>query len=436
MKYLPIDKDLFIQNRKRFTERLKPNSLAIFWSNDQMPRTGDQYFEFVQNRDFFHLSGIDQEESILVLYPDAPKAEWREILFVKETSDEIRIWEGDKYTKEQATETSGIQTVHWLQSFETLFATLMNYVEHVYLDLNENDRFASPVPYMGLRKARELKEAYPAHEYERSAPIMRDLRIKKSQTEIDLIQQGCNITKKAFERVLEFVKPGVYEFEIEAEIIHEFTRNRANGFAYHPIIASGANACALHYEKNNEECKDGDVILFDFGAEYANYSSDMSRAIPVNGKFTKRQKEVYNAVLRVFKQAKDLLRPGAVIDEYHVEVGKLMEKELVHLKLLTMDEVRKNPAGKSGTNDAHAAYKKYFMHGTSHHLGLDTHDFGSRYQPLEPGMVLTCEPGIYIREEGLGVRLENDLVVTEGAPKDLMADIPIEAEDIEERMNR
>lgn len=427
MKYDLIDKQLFVHNRTRFEKELKPASLAIFNSNDIMPTNADGSMPFRQNNDLFHLSGVDQEESILVIFPDSFHKKHREILFLKETSELIAIWEGAKLNKDQAFEVSGIKTVYWLDQFETVLKTLMSEAQHVYLNSNEHLRARVEVETRDARFNKWIQNEYPLHEYERSAPIMHYIRSVKHQIEIDLMQHACNITEKGFRRLLDFVKPGVKEYEIEAELLHEFVRNRSRGFAYEPIVASGKNACVLHYIDNNQECKDGDVILMDFGAEYANYASDMTRCIPVSGKFTARQKEVYNAVLRVMKAATKLLVPGTLLHEYHIEVGHLMEKELLGLGLISQTDI-------DNQDPNWPAYKKYFMHGTSHYIGLDVHDVGSWTKPIEAGMVFTCEPGIYIPEENLGIRLENDILVTEGAPFDLMANIPLEAEDIEALM--
>ena len=427
MKYDPIDRNLFIENRKRFKAQLLPRSVAFFNSNDEMPRTADGNYPFRQNSDIFYLSGIDQEMSLLVICPDHPLPQYREVLFLRQTNERIAIWEGHKYTKEEARQASGIETIMWIDDLEPAFSVIMNHSEHVYLNLNENDRFQSEVPYKELRFSNDLKSRYPGHTYHRSGPVMAALRAVKSDIEIRLMSTAMNITERGFRRVLDFVRPGVMEYEIEAEITHEFIRNRATGHAYTPIIASGRNACVLHYIDNNMECKDGDVILMDFGAEYANYCADLTRCVPVNGKFTKRQKDVYNAVLRVMRQATKMLVPGNTIEKYHVEVGKIMEEELIGLGLLNKDDVaRQDPAA--------PLYKKYFMHGTSHFLGLDVHDIGNRYEPMKAGMVFTCEPGIYILEENLGIRIENDILITEKGPTDLMASIPIEAEEIEDIM--
>ncbi|GAA4097457.1 aminopeptidase P N-terminal domain-containing protein [Mucilaginibacter panaciglaebae] len=428
MKYLPIDNGLFINNRKNFVSRIKPSSVAIFYANDEFPRSGDQAFVFKQNADFFYLTGIDQEQSILLLFPDCPNSVYKEVLFLRQTNEHIAVWEGHKYTKEEAREASGIENIYWLSDFNTILHSIINYAENIYINTNENDRFNFSVPYRDLRMLDELKAMYPLHHYERSAPIMRDLRPIKSETEIELTKKACAITKDAFERVLKFTKPGVTEYEIEAEIIHEFIRQRATGHAYTPIIASGKNAVVLHYIDNNQVCNDGDVILFDFGAEYANYNADMSRSIPVNGRFTKRQRQVYDAVLRVMRAATQMIVEGAVWNEYHDEVGKIMTSELIGLGLLTKHDVEKQ-------DPKMPAYKKYFMHGTSHHLGLDVHDYASRYKPFEAGNILTCEPGIYIPAENLGIRIENNILITKGGNVDLMAAIPIEAEHIEEIMN-
>lgn len=427
MKYTPIDASLFAANRQHFMARMKPGSIAFFNANDEMPRNGDLTYLFRQNSDLFWLSGIDQEQTILVLFPDAPLPRYREILFLRKTNEHIAIWEGHKYTKEEARQASGIQSVYWLDDYNSIVPMLMNHTVHVYTNLNENDRYSSDVPYRDLRFTRDLQVRYPAHFFERSGPILAQLRAIKADIEIKQIQKAIDITEKAFRRVLRFVKPGVKEYEIEAEIIHEFIRKRANGHAYTPIIASGKNACVLHYNDNNQECLSGDVILLDFGAEYANYAADLTRSIPVNGEFTERQRDVYNAVLRVMRQATKLLVPGNTIEKYHAEVGKIMEGELLGLGLISKEDIRDQ-------NPEWPAYKKYFMHGTSHFLGLDVHDIGNRYEPMQPGMVFTCEPGIYIPEEGLGIRIENDILVTTKDPVDLMASIPVELEEIEEAM--
>ncbi len=429
MKYLPIDKSLFIKNRKNFTTQLKPNSLAVFNSNDIYPISADSTLPFQQHRDIFYLSGVDQEESILVLFPDCPKESHREILFLKETNEHIAVWEGEKLTKETAFKTSGIKTVYWLQDMEKIMFELMTQCETVYINTNEHYRANVETEIREDRFIKWLKDKYPAHTVAKSNPILQRLRSVKDQIELDLIQKACNITEKGFKRILGFVKPGVMEYEIEAEFMHEFLRNRSKGFAYTPIVASGTNANVLHYIENNQECKPGELILMDVGAEYANYSSDMTRMVPVSGTFTKRQKEVYNAVLRVKNKATKMLTPGNIWADYHVEVGKVMTSELLGLGLLNKTDVKNE-------NPDWPAYKKYFMHGTSHHMGLDTHDYGILTEPMQANMVFTVEPGIYIPKEGFGIRLEDDVVIQEkGEPFNLMRNIPIEVEEIEELMN-
>ncbi|MGN6395355.1 MAG: aminopeptidase P N-terminal domain-containing protein [Mucilaginibacter sp.] len=428
MKYLPINNEVFTVNRRNFVSRLKPCSLAIFNSNDEFPRSGDQAFPFKQNPDFFYLTGIDQEQSILLLFPECPNPLYKEVLFLRQTNEHIAVWEGHKYTIDEAKAASGIQTIYWLSEFDTILHSIINYAENIYINTNENDRYAHTVPYRDIRMLETLRSKYPLHKYERAALIMRDLRTVKSSIEVELTKKACQVTRDAFIRVLKFVKPGVAEYEIEAEITHEFLRQRATGNAYSPIIASGKNAIVLHYVDNNAVCKDGEVILFDFGAEYANYNADMSRSVPVNGRFTKRQRDVYNAVLRVMRAATKMIVSGTVLSEYQEEVGKLMTDELIGLGLLDKHDVAKQDAKMP-------LYKKYFMHGTSHHLGLDVHDFASRYKAFEAGNILTCEPGIYIPAEGLGIRIENNILITESGNIDLMADIPVEADEIEEIMN-
>lgn len=428
MKYDPISTELFIANRKRFVQEMKPNTIAIFHSNDEMPRSGDQFFPFRQNPDLFALTGLDQEQTILILFPDCPKPEYREVAFVRETNEHIAVWDGHKYTKPEARETSGIENILWSKQYNHVLEQIMIYAQGVYLNSNEHDRFSSEVPSRDLRLGKALMNKYPFHQYHRSQPILKKMAMVKSDIEVDIIRHACGITRDAFIRVLEFTKPGVAEYEIEAEIIRTFIANKANGHAYSPIIASGKNACVLHYTDNNQLCKDGDVILMDFGAEYANYASDLSRSIPVNGVFSERQAAVYSSVLEVLKKATQLLRPGTTLEEYEKEVGTMMEKELLKLGLISETDIKNETKEKR-------AYRKYFMHGTSHHLGLDVHDLSHRYEPIQAGMVFTCEPGIYIPEEGLGIRLENDILVTEDEPINLMANIPIELEEIQDLMN-
>ncbi len=409
--------------------QMEKSSIAVFNSNDIYPISADSTMPFQQHRDIFYLSGVDQEESILLMFPDASEEKHREILFLRETNEHIAIWEGEKLTKERAYEVSGIKTVYWLQEFDKIFFQLMTEAETIYFNTNEHYRQSVETETREDRFIKKTKEAFPAHRWAKSNPILQRLRSVKDSIEIDLLQQACNITEKGFRRILEFVKPGVWEYEIEAEFMHEFLRNRSKGFAYTPIIASGNNANVLHYVQNNQQCKAGDLLLMDVGAEYANYASDMSRTIPVSGRFTKRQREVYDAVLHVKKEATKMLVPGNYWKEYHIEVGKLMTEQLLKLKLIDKADVQNE-------NPDWPAYKKYFMHGTSHHLGLDTHDYGILWEPMQPNMVFTVEPGIYIPEEGFGIRLEDDVVIQEkGEPVNLMKNIPLEAEEIEELMN-
>ncbi len=430
MKYLPIDSKLFIKNRAKFVQRMKPNSMAVFNSNDIYPISADSTLPFAQHRDIFYLSGVDQEESILIIFPDAIKEEYREILFLKETNEHIAIWEGEKLTKEKALKTSGIKNVFWIQDLEKTLFELMTLTENVYLNTNEHYRANTDTETREARFINWLQKKYPVHTYLRSQPILQRLRSIKEPEEIALIQKACDITEKGFKRVLTFVQPKVTEYEIEAEFIHEFIRNRSDGFAYTPIVGSGYNACVLHYIENNQKCKAGDVILMDVGAAYANYSSDMTRCIPVSGKFTDRQKDVYNAVLRVKKAAAKMLKPGVLWEEYHIEVGKLMTDELIQLGLISNKDVKNE-------DPKWPAYKKYFMHGTSHHMGLDTHDYGILTEPMQSGMVFTVEPGIYIPDENLGIRIEDNYVIQEkGEPINLMANIPCEIEEIEALMNQ
>ena len=423
-----IPNSLFVENRERFKAQMKPNSIAIFFSNDQMPKNADAHYDYRQNSDLFWLTGIEQEETILVLYPDCPKEEGKEVLFLRKTSELIKIWEGHKYTIEEAQERSGISSIKWNNTYDGFVQGLIYMAENIYLNANEHGRFTTEVPYKDIRAIRDLQHRYPLHNYERSAPILHELRAIKSQAEINVIQQACNITEKGFRRILGFVKPGVWEYEVEAEIIHEFLMNRSSGPAYDSIIAGGENACILHYVDNDQQLQDGDLLLMDFGADFGYYASDMTRTIPVNGRFTDRQKDVYSAVLRIMKYATGLLRPGIFLKDYEREVGEYAAREMVDLKLLTQQEIDEAP-------ESRPAHKKYFMHGTSHFLGIDVHDVGLHHKPIEKNMVFTVEPGIYIPDERIGVRLENNVVVTDNAPMDLMANIPIEIEEIEQLMN-
>lgn len=429
MKYEQIPNSLFIKNRQKFRERMHPKSIAVFNSNDIYPIGADSVLPFEQHRDIFYLSGADQEETILLLFPDAMDKNHREILFVRETNEHIAIWEGEKLTKEKAIEVSGIETVYWLKEFDNVFFDLMTEAETIYFNTNEHYRQAVETQTREDRFILDCKKKFPAHKVAKSNPILQAIRGVKEPEELELMQMACNITEKGFRRLLEFVKPGVYEYEIEAELLHEFIRNRSKGFAYPPIIASGNNANVLHYLENNQPCKEGELILMDTAAEYANYSSDLTRTIPVSGRFTKRQKEVYNAVLRVKDEATKMLVPGTLWAEYHKECGKLMTSELLGLGLLDKADVQNE-------DPKWPAYKKYFMHGTSHHIGLNTHDYGELKTPMKPNMVFTVEPGIYIPDEKMGIRLEDDVVIQEnGAPFNLMRNIPIETEEIEELMN-
>ena len=430
MKYHLIDCELFVRNRAKFTASMEKNTLAVFNSNDIYPISSDATMPFQQHRDIFYLSGVDQEESILVLFPTASNPAHREVLFLRETNETIAIWEGEKLNKTKAFEASGIKTVYWLNQFPTIFKQLMAEAQGIYLNTNEHLRANTEVETREDRFIKQVKIDYPAHQVYKSAPILHKTRSIKEAVELALMQTACDITENGFRRILDFVKPGVWEYEIEAEFAHEFLRNRSKGFAYTPIIASGKNACVLHYIENNQPCQDGDVILLDVGAEYANYSSDLTRCIPVNGRFTPRQKAVYNAVLHVKNEATKLLVPGTIMAEYHKQVGALMEEQLVNLGLISLEDIKNQDA-------AWPAYKKYFMHGTSHFLGLDTHDVGLWHEPIQANMVFTVEPGIYIPAEGLGIRLEDDVVVqASGEPFNLMRNIPLEAEEIEALMNR
>jgi Xaa-Pro aminopeptidase len=430
MKYSPLNPELFIKNRAKFTSKMKPHGVAVFNSNDIYPVSADSSLPFAQHRDIFYLSGVDQEESILLLFPDAPYENLKEILFLRETNEHIAVWEGEKLTKARATEVSGIKNIIWLQDFEKTLREIMAYADRMYINTNEHYRAKIETETREARFNKWWKESYPAHQVEKANPILQAIRSVKEQDELDLIQHACQITEKGFRRVLNFVKPGVTEYEIEAEFIHEFIRNRSKGFAYTPIIAAGKNANVLHYIENNQSCHTGDLILIDVGAEYANYSSDMTRTIPVNGRFTARQKAVYQAVLRVKNEATKMLVPGTLWKEYHKEVGKIMTSELLGLGLLDQKDVQNE-------NPDWPAYKKYFMHGTSHHLGLDTHDYGLLHLPMQTNMVFTVEPGIYLPDEGFGIRLEDDVVIQkQGEPLNLMKNIPIEIDEIEMLMNQ
>lgn len=429
MRYIPLDKALYIKNRSKLTTLLKPKSIVVFNSNDIFPTNADGVMSFRQNNDLFYLSGIDQEETILVLAPEHPDSKFREILFVKETNEHIAVWEGQKLNKNEARETSGVQSVYWISEFETVLNQLIFEANNIYLNSNEHLRSDNKVQTRDDRFVNWCKAKYPLHNYERIAPHMHFLRVIKEKEEVEQIQKACNITEAAFNRILKFTKPGLKEYEIEAELWHEFIRNGSRGPAYQSIIASGKNACVLHYIDNNKTCQDGDLLLLDIGAEYGNYNADLSRTIPVNGRYTERQKAIYNAVLSVFKAAKQMLVPGNTMNNLNKEVGLLMQDELIKLGILNQQEVKNQ-------NPNSPLYKQYFMHGTSHHLGLDVHDVGDRNRPFEAGMVFTCEPGLYIPKENIGIRIENDILVSATGPIDLMQNIPIEVEEIEDIMNK
>ncbi len=428
MKYDKINAQLFIKNRKNFASAMRKNSLAVFNSNDIYPISADSTLPFEQHTDILYLSGVNQEESVLVLFPDCPNENLREVLFVRETNDHIAVWEGEKLTKETAFETSGIKTVYWLQDLEKILFEMTSYCDTFYINTNEHYRANVETETREDRFTKWLIAKYPAHAVAKSNPILQRLRAVKDPIELDLMQQACNITEKGFRRILKFIKPAVWEYEIEAELLHEFVRNRSKGFAYTPIIASGNNANVLHYIENNQQCKAGDLILLDVAAEYATYKSDLTRTVPVSGKFSNRQKAVYNAVNQVKKEATKMLLPGTLWKEYHIEVGKVMTSELLKLGLLDKADIQNEDKN-------WPAYKKYFMHGTSHHIGLDTHDYGLLHEPMEANNVFTVEPGIYLPKEGFGIRLEDDVVIQKsGSPFNLMGNIPIEADEIEEIM--
>ncbi len=428
MRYQPLPSVFYNNTRNAFMDKMEPKSIAVFNSNDTYPISADSTLPFQQHRDIFYLTGIDQEETILLLFPDAPDLNMREVLFVRETNDHIAVWEGAKLTKEQATNRSGIKTVFWIQEFDRVLKELSTHNNTFYFNTNEHYRQAVETETREDRFIKKCKENYPAHGVAKSNPILQKLRSVKSSEEIEQIQTACNITEKGIRRLLKFIKPNVWEYEIEAELVHEFLRNRSKGFAYTPIVASGKNANTLHYTENNMQCKAGDLILIDAGAEYGNYASDLTRTIPVSGVYTERQKAVYNAVLRVKKEATKLLVPGTIWKEYHIEVGKIMTSELLRLGLIDTTDIKNEKPD-------YPAYKKYFMHGTSHHIGLDTHDYGLLHLPMEANMVFTVEPGIYIPEEGFGIRLEDDVVIqANGEPINLMHNIPIEVEEIESLM--
>ena len=424
MRSDPISPEFFVRNRENLRALLKPHSMVVLLANDIYPTNADGTMAFKQNSDLFYLTGVDQEETTLVLMPDAHDAKEREILFVKEANEHIAIWEGEKLTKEQARAATGIERIEWSHGLDAFLHRLVPQVEHVYLSTNEHLRASVVVETRNARFIKDCQARYPLHRYERLAPLLHRLRITKDKEELKMIQRACDITEAGFRRLLGFIKPGVGEWEIEAELLHEFVRRGSRGFAYAPIIGTGKNACVLHYVENDKICRDGEMVLMDVAAEYAGWASDLTRTVPANGKFTKRQRDVYDAVLRVFRGANEILRPGNTPMEYQKQVIELMECELVGLGLFSAKEAREQGPDK-------ALVKKYFMHGTSHHLGLDVHDVCPPHEPFAEGMVFTIEPGIYIREEALGVRLENDIVIGKNTNFDLMGKIPIEAEEIE-----
>jgi len=427
MRYRSIPSTLFKKNRDKLRKRLKNNSVAIINSADEMPRNGDQTFPYRQNSDFFYLTGIEQEKSVLIITKDNKK-EFKEVLFLLKPEKTLEIWEGHKLTKKEAKQISDIDNIKYINEFESILKEIALSSKHIYLNRNENVKFETPVPYKDLRFADEMKEKFPFHNYNRLAPLLTELRLIKEPEEIEMIKQACKITTDAFYKVLKCIKPGIKEYEIEAEITSEFLRNGAGGHAYQPIIASGKDNCVLHYISNDKICKNGDLVLMDFGAEYGNYAADTTRTVPVSGKFTDRQKEVYNAVLRVMKKATLLIKPGNTINKVNEEVNRLIEKELVNLNLTKQTEI-------SDKEKRDTVRMKYFMHGNSHFMGLDVHDVGTKDTKFKPGMVMSCEPGIYIEDEGFGIRLENNILVTEDGQIDLLEDEPIEIEDIERLMN-
>jgi Xaa-Pro aminopeptidase len=429
MKYLPLPQRLYNQNRARFIKKMKPNSIAIFPSNLNLPENGDAQYAFRPNSDILWLSGIRQEKTMVVLYPDNPDVNAREILVLLRPNEHLEKWEGHKLRKEEATAISGIKNVQWSDTFDAQLHVMMHQADVVYLNSNENDRLDLSIPRLDLAYVTKIKEQYPLHQYERAAKIMREIRAIKTKEEIAVTQEAVDITEKAFRRVMQFIKPGVMEYEIEAEITHEFLRNRATRHAYGNIIASGDRARILHYVENNQVCKNGELILMDFGAEYGNYCADMTRTIPVNGKFTKRQKDVYNACLAVHNYAKSILKPGISILAYTAKVNVYMEQQLVNLGLISKADIKNQ-------DPANPAYRKYFYHGVTHHLGIDVHDIGTKHLPIKEGMLFTVEPGIYIEEEQMGIRIENNIWITKTGHVDLFKNIPITVEEIERCMKR
>ncbi|MCB0664443.1 MAG: aminopeptidase P N-terminal domain-containing protein [Saprospiraceae bacterium] len=427
MRHQAIDSSLFVQNRQRFARQMKPDSLAIFHSNDAMPRNGDQHYSYRQHSDFFYLTGVQQKDSVLIIFPDTPKKDFKEVLFIKKETEHARIWEGEKLTKTEATNLSGIEQVVWLSQYHTVLHDLIKNSKRIYINGNESQGAEDEILTRDLRLGNELMKRYPMHKYHRSQPILRNLRMIKSPVEIELIRKALQITHHGFDKVMASVKPGMWEYQLEALLTGSFIHDGAQGHAYEPIVASGSSACVLHYITNSEKCQAGDLVLLDFGAEYANYSADITRTIPVNGRFSERQATVYNAVLKVLRETKEMMVPGVLLEELNQEVGKMMSHALVDIGLLDKSEINPKDSKKQ-------PYRRYFMHGVAHHLGLDVHDLSDRYSPFQAGMVLTCEPGIYIPEEKMGIRLENNILITDDGPVDLASDIPIEIEDIEAHM--
>ncbi len=429
MKYLPLNPEIFIKNRERFSKELKPNSIAIFVSNDEVPSNGDAIYTFKQNSDLFWLSGVTQEDSMVIIFPDHPDPKYREVLVLVRPNELKEKWDGKRLRADEAKKSSGIQTIVWLDSIDGLLQPWIHLAENIYLDSNENDRKASLVLTREYKFIEDLKKRYPLHQYHRAAKIMKALRAIKTAPEVEVLQQAIDITNNTFQRLLKFIRPGVMEYEIEAEIFHSFLSQRATGAAYNSIIASGDSARTLHYISNNQECKDGDMILMDFGAEYGGYCADLTRTVPVNGKFTRRQKTVYNACLHLHNFAKSLLKPGITIADYTKKVGEEADQVFLKIGLLKKSDIK-------NATPENPAYWKYMYHGISHHLGIDVHDLGTRTEPIKAGMVFTVEPGIYIEEEKMGVRIENNIWITKNGNKDLMEKIPLTVEEIENLMKK
>ena len=427
MKYTPLDTQIFIQNRKRFVSKMQKNSIAIFVSNDEYPLNGDALHDFKQNTELYWLSGIEQEGSMVILFPDNPDPKYREVLVLVRPQELKEIWDGKRLRANEANTISGIKTIVWVDVLDGILQQWVHLADAIYLDSNENDRKNNLLRTSEYRFIDEMKARYPLHNFCRAATIMKELRAVKTKEEVQVIQKAIDITELAFRRLLQFIQPGVKEYEIEAEIYHSFLSQRATGVAYHSIIASGDNARTLHYTSNNNVCKDGELILMDFGAEYGGYCADLTRTVPVNGKFTKRQKEVYNACLHLHDYAKSILKPGISILNYTDKVGEEASKQFLKIGLLSKSDIKNEDA-------ENRAYRKYLYHGISHHLGLDVHDLGTRTAPITAGMVFTVEPGIYIKEEKMGVRIENNFWITKTGNQDLMKNIPIKAEEIEALM--